>query len=55
MLIIRLVKPLAEPVEFKKNTTIELHTSKSAMIVGIIVVVLTLILYAIFSPIGVAK
>jgi len=55
MLIIRVIKPLAEPIVFKKNTTIELHTSKSALVVGILVVILTLILYAIFSPIGVVR
>ena len=55
MWVITLIKPLAQPVVFKKNTTIELHTSKAALIVGIIVVILTLLLYVIFSPIGVAK
>ena len=55
MIIATLVKPLAQPVEFKLNTTIELHTSKGAKMAGIVVVILTLILYAIFSPIGIAR
>ncbi len=54
MAIITAIKPLAEPVEFKLNTTIELHTSRGAKYAGIVVVILTLILYVIFSPIGIA-
>lgn len=53
--IITAIKPLAQPVEFKVNTKIELHSSKSAMTLGIIVVIMTLVLYAIFSPFGIAK
>ena len=53
--IITAIKPLAQPVEFKVNTKIELHSSKGAKVTGIIVVVLTLVLYAIFSPLGIAK
>ena len=55
MLIITMVKPLAQPIEFKQNTTIQLHTSKGAMMAGIGVVIATLILYFIFSPLGLAK
>jgi solute:Na+ symporter, SSS family len=55
MTIITLIKPLAKPIEFKKNTTIELKTSKGAVICGLIVVVITLAFYVIFSPIGIAK
>ena len=53
--IITVIKPLAEPIEFKINTSIKLETSKGAKIAGIIVVIITLALYVIFSPIGLAK
>lgn len=53
--IITVLKPLAQPVEFKVNTKIELHSSKGSIVAGVIVVILTLVLYAIFSPIGIAK
>jgi SSS family solute:Na+ symporter len=55
MTLVTLVKPLAQPVEFKINTKIELHTSQGAKIAGVVVVILTLILYIIFSPLGVAR
>jgi len=55
MTIITLVKPLSEPIQFKQNTTIELKTSKGAMWMGIAVVVLTLLLYVIFSPLFLVK
>ena len=55
MIILTLIKPLAQPIEFKKNTTIELESSKGALIAGIIVVVITLIFYVIFSPLVLAK
>jgi SSS family solute:Na+ symporter len=55
MLIITMLKPLASPVEFKQKTTLNLETSRGAMIAGLVVVVLTLVLYVIFSPIGLAK
>jgi SSS family solute:Na+ symporter len=53
--IITLIKPLAQPIEFKKNTDMDLTPSKSAKIVGIAVVVITVIFYLIFSPLGIAK
>jgi uncharacterized sodium:solute symporter family permease YidK len=49
------MKPLEKPVEFKQNTTIELHTSNGAKIAGISVVVITLLLYFLFSPWGLIK
>jgi len=55
MAVITLLKPLAQPIEFKKQTTINLEVSKGAKIGGIIVIILTLLLYVIFSPIGIAK
>jgi SSS family solute:Na+ symporter len=54
LLTLRVVKPLPEPIEFQHNTTIELHSSKGAMVAGVAVIIVTLILYAIFSPIGIA-
>jgi uncharacterized sodium:solute symporter family permease YidK len=48
MFIISLIKPLEQPVVFQTNTTMALESSRSAKIGGIIVVVLTLALYAIF-------
>jgi SSS family solute:Na+ symporter len=55
MTAITLVKPLPQPVEFKKNTEIQLETSKGALIAGIVVVALTFLLYLIFSPLGIAR
>jgi len=55
MEIITLIKPLAKPVEFKQNTTIELHTSRGAKLAGIAVVIITLVLYFLFSPWGLIK
>ncbi len=55
MSIIRLVNPMAQAIEFKANTTIKLETSKGAKLAGLIVIIITLILYVLFSPIGLAK
>jgi SSS family solute:Na+ symporter len=55
MALITLVRPLAQPIEFKQNTSINLESSKGALLVGILVVVMTLILYVIFSPLVIAK
>jgi len=55
ILFLRLIKPLPQPIEFKHHTTIELHTSRSAKVAGIIVVVITLTLYFLFSPWGLIK
>ena len=55
MWVIGKVAPLAQPVEFKLNTTMALETSQSAKIAGIAVVVITLVLYVIFSPWGIAR
>jgi SSS family solute:Na+ symporter len=49
------LKPLAQPVEFKQQSTLDLKSSRGAMVAGVIVVIITLALYVIFSPIGVAK
>lgn len=55
MQVITMVKPLAVPVEFKQNTTINLEGSKGARLAGLAVIVITLILYVLFSPIGLAR
>lgn len=55
MALITVAKPLAQPVEFRHNTTIQLHSSRGAAAAGIVVVVLTLLLYVIFSPLGIAR
>ena len=55
MAVITLVRPLPQPVQFKQNTTISLETSRTAKIAGAVVVVITLLLYFIFSPLGLTK
>ncbi len=55
MALITLVRPLPQPIEFKQQTTIPLASSRSARTVGILVVVITLLLYLVFSPLGVAR
>jgi len=55
MWIITMMKPLARPVEFKIQSNVNLTGSKGAKLAGIVVVVITLILYVLFSPIGLAK
>jgi SSS family solute:Na+ symporter len=54
MTIITIARPLPEPVVFRQNTTIDLTGSKNARIAGVAVVVITLLLYVLFSPIGLA-
>lgn len=55
MTIITIIKPLPQPMEFKQKINIDLKSSKSAMVAGILVVILTLLLYVIFSPLVLAK
>jgi len=55
MAIITVFKPLAQPIEFKKNTDLDLKSSNGAKVVGILVVALTLLLYFLFSPIGLLR
>lgn len=55
MAIITVVKPLAKPIEFRQRSNLNLRSSNGAKVAGIVVVVLTLILYVLFSPIGLAK
>jgi SSS family solute:Na+ symporter len=53
--LLTLLRPLPQPIKFRHNTTINLDTSRGAIVAGIIVVILTLVLYVIFSPIGIAR
>ncbi len=55
MLGLTLVKPMAEPVSFASATKISLEPSRGARTAGVVVVVLTLALYALFSPLGIAR
>ncbi len=55
MWLIGVAKPLPQPVEFKANTRLNLETSRSAKMAGVVVVVVTVILYIIFSPLGIAR
>ncbi|MHC4119685.1 MAG: sodium:solute symporter family transporter [Planctomycetota bacterium] len=55
MAIITKLKPLAQPIEFKQKSTLDLRSSGWAKVAGIVVVAITLVLYFLFSPIGLAK
>jgi SSS family solute:Na+ symporter len=55
MTVITIAKPLAQPIEFKHNTTIDLKSSMGAAIAGLVVIIITLALYVLFSPIGLLK
>jgi len=55
MTIITLAKPLSEPIEFRHNTTIDLRSSRGALLGGVIVILITLLLYVLFSPLVFAK
>jgi len=54
MWLIAILKPLPQPIEFKMNSRLDLTASAGAKTAGIVVVVLTLVLYVIFSPLGIA-
>ncbi len=47
--------PLAQPVEFQTHTRLTLETSRGAQIAGVAVVVATVALYIVFSPLGLAR
>ncbi|MBN1359315.1 MAG: sodium/solute symporter [Sedimentisphaerales bacterium] len=55
MWVITMLKPLPQPVEFRQQSNLNLTSSKGAKLAGIVVVIITLALYVIFSPIGLAK
>jgi SSS family solute:Na+ symporter len=55
MTIITLIKPLTQPIEFRQQTNLNLRSSNGAKVAGVIVVIITLALYVLFSPIGLLK
>lgn len=48
MVLITVLKPLAQPIQFQTEARIELSPSRSARVFGVVVVVLTLVLYVFF-------
>jgi SSS family solute:Na+ symporter len=48
MLLLRLLFPMKEAFKLKSNTTMDLRTSKIAVVFGILVVIITAVLYAYF-------
>jgi len=55
MAIITVLRPLPKPVEFKRQSNLDLTSSRGALVAGIIIVIITLTFYVLFSPIGFAK
>jgi solute:Na+ symporter, SSS family len=55
MTAIRLLKPLPGPIVFQQQTTIDLESSRGAKLAGALVIVIALILYVVFSPIGLIR
>jgi SSS family solute:Na+ symporter len=55
MTAITLIKPLPEPIQFKAQSNLNLASSRGALVGGLAVVVLTLVLYVLFSPLVIAK
>ncbi|UCF37356.1 MAG: sodium/solute symporter [Acidobacteriota bacterium] len=54
ILIMTALKPMKEAIEFEAKTSLNLETSKGARNAGIVCILLTLVLYVIFSPLLVA-
>jgi SSS family solute:Na+ symporter len=50
MVILTALRPLPQPIQFHSKTEIELKTSKGAAVAGVVVVLMTLVLYVLFSP-----
>jgi SSS family solute:Na+ symporter len=55
MTALTVAKPLAAPVQFRQNTSIDVSPSKGALVAGIVVVAVTLLFYLIFSPLVLAR
>lgn len=55
MVVMTVLKPLAQPVEFHAKTSISVESSRGALIGGLVVIGLTLILYFLFSPLGLLR
>lgn len=54
MTAMTVARPLAVPIVFEPQTSMNLTSSRGALKAGLVVVVLTLGLYVIFSPVGIA-
>ncbi len=52
--LMTLLRPLPAPIQFEANTSIALTQSRGALIAGGVVILITLMLYIVFSPIGIA-
>lgn len=55
MYVITRLRPLPEPVQFHRKTEMDLTESKIAKVAGIAIIAITIALYILFSPIGLAK
>lgn len=55
MAVISVLKPLPEPIVFEQKSKLDLRSSNGAKVAGIVVIVITLTLYFLFSPIGLVK
>ncbi len=55
MAIATLIKPLAAPIVFEQKTSMDIKSSKGAAVAGVLIVLLTLLLYLLFSPLMFAK
>ena len=54
MALITYIRPLTRPIAFEARNVVALESSKGARTAGIGVVILTVLLYIVFSPIGIA-
>lgn len=54
ILVMTKLAPMKEPIDFHAETDLDLRGSKGAWVAGMVCVALTVALYAIFSPLGVA-
>jgi SSS family solute:Na+ symporter len=54
MAVITVARPMAEPIVLRHNTTIALESSRGAKIGGVLVVLITLLFYFLFSSAGLA-
>lgn len=55
MWIITAVRPLPQAVEFKKQSNLNLASSRGALAAGLVIVIITLAFYVIFSPLVIAR
>ncbi|MBN1781212.1 sodium/solute symporter [bacterium] len=55
MTVLTLIRPMKEGVEFHGDVKIDLTSSRGARLMGLLVIGLTLVLYFLFSPLGLLK